>query len=77
MWFAIEDNDPVACRAAGELHGRAIIALLSGRFARALDEDLNVTADERLVLLFTDRVLDRQEFLVPSALDRVWDVVLV
>src|SRR5690606_21112914 len=61
---AVEDDDPVAHRAAHELDGVALFVAAFGGFAAAFDEDLDLSTEKTLVVLLADLVLDREQLVV-------------
>ena len=85
--IAVENDDSVAVRAAGELEGTAFscrwrgrpsslgFGVLFGGFARAFDEDFDLAAEEGVVVFFADLVLEGEQFVVAAAFDFVGDVV--
>src|SRR5580704_10962348 len=77
--IAVENDDTIARRAANELDravcGRfGVRSQFSRGFARALDQHLDVAANEGRVLFVADLILDRQELVVAATLDVFWDV---
>ena len=66
--IAVEDHDPVAVRAADQLHDRSPPSSCRWRgLARPFDQHFHLAADERLVVFLADRVLDRQQLVVATA----------
>ena len=80
---AVEDDDAVAHGSAGELYLLRIVDSLrcrlvlasEARLAWAFDQHLDLLAEELLVVLFADRVLDRQQLIVAPPFDLVGHVV--
>ena len=72
---AVEDDDPVADRAAGELQRGTIRRLLAAGLARPVDEDFQPAAEVRTIQLLADCVLHRQQVVVAAAFDFLRDVV--
>src|SRR4051812_49032373 len=73
---AFEDDDSVAVGAASELEmGAGCGSLFFGGFAGAFDQNLNLLADEGLIVGFADFVLKGEEFVVAVAFDFVRDIV--
>ncbi len=74
--IAVEDHDAVAVRAADELHGLAAVVLLRGASCWALrPAPRTLAADQRLVVLLADRVLNGQQLVVAALLDVLGHVV--
>ena len=73
---AIENDDAIVVRATGKLNDVTFdLAASSSPIARAFDEHFDASADERLVVLLADSVLQRQQLVVAAVLDVVRHVV--
>src|SRR4051812_8280914 len=86
---AFEDDDSVAVGAASELEGSGVrcqvsgvrvigcsgMSVFFGGFAGAFDQNLNLLADEGLVVGFANFVLKSEEFVIAASFDCVGHIV--
>src|SRR5262249_23946428 len=73
---AIEDDNAIVGRAAGELNDLALVFAAGLRaVASSFDEDLDALTEEALAVLFADSVLQLQQLVVAPILDLVGNVI--
>ena len=72
--ISVKDDDSITVRAAGHLDDVSIL-VLSTLFARTFDQHFDGLADQLRVVLFRDRVLHSQQFVVAARFHFTWNVV--
>src|SRR4051812_43678783 len=82
-WVALENDNPVAMGAAGELKCMAVgrrqpaFSLFFGGFAWPLDQNIDLLANKGVVVCFADFVLQGEQLVVAVAFNFVRNVVRV